>query len=130
MVTRLVGETRRRLAALAPRDADAIRDAGHPVVAYDEAAATANQAIRAFLHERMYRHWRVNRMTTKAREVTIALFSILNRDPLLLPPEWNAVAGDPGTIEAARAIADYIAGMTDRFAVEEHRRLTDLSVPG
>ena len=130
MVTRLVGETRRRLAALAPRDADAIRDAGHPVVAYDEAAAAANQAIRAFLHERMYRHWRVNRMTTKAREVTIALFSILNRDPLLLPPEWNAVAGNPGTVEAARAIADYIAGMTDRFAVEEHRRLTDLSVPG
>ena len=130
LVTRLVGETRRRLALLAPPDADAVRDAGHPVVEYDDETATANQAIRAFLHERMYRHWRVNRMTTKAREVTVALFAILNRDPRLLPPEWNVVAGEAGTVDAARAVADYIAGMTDRFAVEEHRRLTDLSVPG
>lgn len=123
----LVSESRRRIAALAPDSADAIRRAPAPVVAYDAASAEANAAIRAFLHARMYRHWRVNRMTEKARMVTAALFSILSRDPRLLPPEWQARAvGD----HAARAVADYVAGMTDRFAVEEHRRLTDLSIPG
>ncbi len=130
LVTRLIAESGRRLAALSPRDADAIRRCDTPVIAYDEATARGNRAIRVFLHERMYRHWRVNRMSTKAREVTGALFAILNGDPRLLPPEWNKVAGLPGTRQAARAVADYIAGMTDRFAVEEHRRLTDLSVPG
>ena len=130
LCTALTDETRRRLTALAPVDADAIRRAGHPVVAYDEITARANQTIRAFLHARMYRHWRVNRMTEKARHVTASLFSILHRDPRLLPPEWSASAGEGTTERSARAVADYIAGMTDRFAVDEHRRLTDLSIAG
>ncbi len=126
----LVGETRRRLAELGPASADDIRHAGRPVVGFDPDMRAANQAIREFLDARMYRHWRVNRMTEKARHVTAALFAILHRDPRLLPPEWQSQAGEGPTERAARAVADYIAGMTDRFAVEEHRRLTDLSVPG
>ncbi len=77
----------------------------------------------------MYRHWRVNRMTEKARQVTASLFTILQRDTRLLPPEWSALAGEDAA-QSARAVADYIAGMTDRFAVDEYRRLTDLSIPG
>lgn len=130
LCTALIGETRQRLAALAPANADDVRRAGFPVVAYDEAHAAANKAIRRFLHTRMYRHWRVNRMTEKARQVTASLFAILHGDPRLLPPEWSALAGEPGSRAAAEAVADYIAGMTDRFAADEHRRLTDLSVPG
>ena len=130
LVGALIEESGRRLADLAPADAGAIRRAGHPVIGYDDDTARANGAIREFLNARMYRHWRVNRMTAKAREVTAALFAILNDDPRLLTPEWSAIAGSPGTDAAARAVADYIAGMTDRFAVDEHRRLTDLSVPG
>ena len=126
----LVAETRRRIADLRPASADDIRRAGRAVVGYDPAMHAANQAIRAFLYARMYRHWRVNRMTEKARHVTAALFAILHRDPRLLPPEWQAQSGEGTTERSARAVADYIAGMTDRFAVEEHRRLTDLSVAG
>ena len=130
LISALTAETRRRLARLAPRNADDIRDAGEPVVGFDDEWSEANRAIRRFLHARMYRHWRVNRMTVKAREVTASLFAILHRDPQLLPPEWSQNAGEAGGGAAARAACDYIAGMTDRFAVDEHRRLTDLSVPG
>ena len=130
LISAVTGETRRRLERLAPRRADDVRGAGHAVVGFDEEWAEANRAIRRFLHARMYRHWRVNRMTEKARKVTASLFAILHGDPALLPPEWSAEAGRAGSDGAARAVADYIAGMTDRFAVDEHRRLTDLSVPG
>ena len=126
----LTNETSRRIAALDPLDAHAIRRAGRPIVAYDEVTASANDSVRAFLLGRMYRHWRVNRMTEKARNVTASLFSILHRDPRLLPPEWSAVAGEQTDDRSARAVADYIAGMTDRFAVDEYRRLTDLSIAG
>ena len=130
LISALTAETRRRLERLAPRHAGDVRAAGAPIVGFDDEWAEANRAIRAFLHARMYRHWQVNRMSEKARQVTASLFAILHGDPRLLPPEWAAEAEDAGGEGAARAVADYIAGMTDRFAVEEHRRLTDLSVPG
>ena len=82
MVEDLVEETRRRLAKLEPGDADAIRHAKRPVVAFSAAMAEANQAIKEFLFARMYRHWRVNRMTAKARRTTGALFTLLHDDPL------------------------------------------------
>ncbi|HTU52516.1 MAG TPA: deoxyguanosinetriphosphate triphosphohydrolase, partial [Acetobacteraceae bacterium] len=67
------------------------------------------------------------RMTSKARRLIGELFALLSADPALLPPDWGkrAAAG-----KTAVTVGDYIAGMTDRFALEEHRRLTDLSVPG
>jgi dGTPase len=130
MVTDLVTETRRRIAKLAPRDAQAIRAAKQPVVAFSPRIAEANRVIKDFLHARMYRHWRVNRMSTKARRVTEELFRMLHADPSLLPDDWRARAGEGGTNRAAGIVCDYIAGMTDRYAMDEHRRLTDLSVPG
>ena len=78
----------------------------------------------------MYRHWRVNRMTTKARVLTTELFRVLHADTSLLPDDWRARAGEAGTHRAANTVGDYIAGMTDRYAMDEHRRLTDLSVSG
>ena len=130
MVTDLVTETRRRLAKLDPADSEAVRRARQPVVAFSPPMAEANRGIRDFLHNRMYRHWRVNRMTTKARRVTEELFRLLHADPSLLPDDWRARAGEGGTNRSAGVVCDYIAGMTDRFAMDEHRRLTDLSVPG
>ena len=130
LCTALTTESRRRIEALNPRSPCDIRRVAGPVIAYDDGMANENASVRAFLLTRMYRHWRVNRMTEKARHVTAALFSILQRDPRLLPPEWSSVAGEVSTERSARAVADYIAGMTDRFALEEHRRLTDLSIPG
>jgi dGTPase len=131
MVTDLVAESRRRIAALAPRDADAIRAAAAPVVAFSAPIAEANRAIKAFLFARLYRHWRVNRMTAKARRLTGDLFALLHADPGLLRDDWRAQAGpEGGTTRAAATVTDYIAGMTDRFAREEFRRLTDIDVSG
>jgi dGTPase len=100
------------------------------VVAFSPRVAEANRVIKDFLFARMYRHWRVNRMSTKARRVTEELFRVLHADPSLLPDDWRARAGEGGTNRAAGIVCDYIAGMTDRYAMDEHRRLTDLSVPG
>jgi dGTPase len=130
LVTDLVAETRRRIADLDPADADAVRAAPRPVAAFSEAMAEANRAIKEFLFARMYRHWRVNRMTAKARRLTGELFVLLHNDPQLLPDDWRSRAGEGSPPRAAATVADYIGGMTDRFAREEYRRLTDLSVSG
>lgn len=130
MVTDLLAETRARLAKLDPADSDAVRRAKKPVVAFTPAMAEANLVIKDFLRTRMYRHWRVNRMTMKARRLTEELFGLLCAHPSLLPDDWRARAGEGNTHRAASIVTDYIAGMTDRYAMDEHRRLTDLSVPG
>ena len=130
MVGDLAAETARRLRKLAPADANAVRRARPPVGGFSPAMADANLAIKDFLHTRMYRHWRVNRMSAKARRLTEHLFTLLVDDIPTLPDEWRGRAGEADPRRAALTVADYVAGMTDRFAVEEHRRLTDLSVPG
>jgi dGTPase len=130
MITDLIEETRRRLAKLDPKDADAVRRAKQRVVAFAPAMAEAHSIIKDFLFARMYRHWRVNRMTTKARRLTEELFRLLHADPSLLPDDWRARAGEGGTQRAATVVGDYVAGMTDRYATDEHRRLTDITVSG
>jgi len=86
--------------------------------------------LRAFLFEHMYRHYRVNRETSKARRVVRDLFSLFMSEPSCLPTEWqqyltDAQATDDPT-RRARIVGDYIAGMTDRYALLEHRRLFDM----
>ena len=130
MVNDVAAETRRRIAALAPDSVEDIRAAGTSVVAFSGAMAAANQVVRDFLFTRMYRQWRVNRSMAKSRRVLQMLFSLLHGAPALLPPWWQARAGEAGSAAAALAVCDYIAGMTDRFALEEHRRLTDPDIPG
>jgi dGTPase len=131
MVTDVVDETRRRIAALAPEDADAVRHAGQPLVAFSPAMAEAHLVIKEFLYARMYRHWRQNRMHFKARRVTSELFTVLHGNVGLLPDDWRGRAGEGADSRRSAAIvADYIAGMTDRYATDEHVRLTDISVSG
>ncbi len=130
MVTDLIEQTKRHLARLEPKDANAIRRAKQRVVAFSPRMEEGHQVIRDFLFARMYRHWRVNRMTTKARRLTEDLFRLLHADPSLLPDDWRARAGEGGTQRAATTVGDYVAGMTDRYAMDEHRRLTDIAVSG
>ncbi|MCX7686273.1 MAG: deoxyguanosinetriphosphate triphosphohydrolase [Acetobacteraceae bacterium] len=130
MVNDVVAEARRRLAALNPRSAAEVRAAKAPVVAFSEPMQRANKVVREFLYGRMYRHWRVNRTAQKSKRVVQVLFTLLHGGPDMLPGEWQARAGEPGTAATAHAVCDYIAGMTDRFALEEHRRLTDPTIPG
>ncbi len=130
MVIDVVAEAGRRIAALAPRSADDIRAAPGPVIAFSTAMQAANQEVRDFLFERMYRHWRVNRAMQKSKRVSQMLFQLLHGGPQMLPDEWRRRAGEPGSPQCARVVCDYIAGMTDRYALEEHRRLTDPNIPG
>jgi dGTPase len=129
MIHDVIVESQARLKALAPRDADAIRDAKLPAILFSEKLATANAAIKAFLFERMYRHWRVNRMSHKAQGVTKTLGSLLLAKPELLPDDWRVLAGKGSTQQAAIAVRDYVAGMTDRYAMQEYARLMDPGVP-
>ena len=130
MVQDVVAEATRRLARLNPVSVADIRAAEAPVIAFSEAMQAANQQVRGFLFQQMYRHWRVNRTTQKSKRVVQMLFSLLHGGPGMLPPPWRDRAGEAGSAECARTVCDYIAGMTDRFALEEHRRLTDPHIPG
>ncbi len=130
MVTDVIAEAERRLAILRPESPDDIRAAREPVIAFSAAMAEANLAIRDFLFHRMYRHWRVNRTMAKSKRVVQMLFSLLHGGPQMLPPLWRERAGEAGGPACAQVVCDYIAGMTDRYALEEHRRLTDPDIPG
>ncbi|MBI0432877.1 deoxyguanosinetriphosphate triphosphohydrolase [Roseomonas sp. KE0001] len=130
MVQDVVAEAERRLAVLAPRGVEDVRAAGRPMVAFSAPMQAANQTVRQFLRQRMYRHWRVNRTTQKSKRVVQMLFSLLHGGPDMLPPEWRQRAGAAGSADCAAVVCDYIAGMTDRFALDEHRRLTDPNIPG
>ncbi len=125
MVRDLVAETGRRLAASGATTVDEIRRlgrAGRGVLGRD---ARPRPGAERFLYERMYRHYRVNRMTSKARRVVRELFQLFLAEPRCLPGEWRALTGRRHGRGRARIVADYIAGMTDRFALDEHRRLFD-----
>lgn len=119
LVTDLLEETRRRLAAYAVENLADVERAP-PLVAFSPAMTEENRELKRFLHERLYRHYRVVRMTSKARRIIRDLFAAFRDDPRLLPPEHRR-RGEAEGME--RAIADYIAGMTDRYAIKEHRRL-------
>jgi dGTPase len=126
MVEDLIAETGRRLQELSPKSVADIRAAGRPVVAFSEAMARTENSIKAFLYKRMYEHWRLNRSHAKARLVVTDLFTLLFGDPACLPSPWRERAEKALSGPRARIVADYIAGMTDRFALDEHRRLFDL----
>ncbi|MFO1047508.1 MAG: deoxyguanosinetriphosphate triphosphohydrolase [Geminicoccaceae bacterium] len=123
MVRDLVEVARRRLAEHAPDSPDAIRGAGAPVVAFSPAMDDGVAALRAFLRDRVYRHYKVSRMTLKARRVVRELTEALLAAPDCLPDGWRGRAGSPGSPATAAAVRDYVAGMTDRFALDEHDRL-------
>ena len=126
MVEDVLDETRRRLAAAAPKSVADIRALGQPVVAFSPHMAATDRTVKAFLYKRMYEHWKLNRSHSKARRVVTDLFGLLFAEPNCLPPPWRERAEQAGTQARARLVADYIAGMTDRFALDEHRRLFDL----
>ncbi|MGH6947956.1 MAG: deoxyguanosinetriphosphate triphosphohydrolase [Kiloniellales bacterium] len=123
LVNDLLAESRRRLAEAMPADAQAVRDLAEPVVAFSRPMGENARALKSFLFERMYRHGKVNRMAKRARRVVRDLFRVYQAEPDRLPPDWRAPAARVRGAERARIVADYVAGMTDRFAIAEHRRL-------
>jgi dGTPase len=125
MVNDLLAETAHRAAEARVAHASDVRALGAPLVSFSEMMRAHDTALKAFLFERMYRHYRVNRMSSKARRIVRELFDLLNREPDCLPGEWRQQAGAAESATTARVVADYIAGMTDRFALDEHARLFD-----
>jgi len=121
MIEDVIAETRRRLAQTALRSADDVRRAGKALAGFSPAMAQADGAIKGFLYPRMYRHSRITRIMAEAEGVVRDLFERYRSKPSDLPSEW--AAGEEGGQVSARKIADFIAGMTDRYALTEHARL-------
>ena len=117
-VTDLLVESSRRIEAAGVATLADVRETP-ALVGFTEAMRGENRALKQFLHEHLYRHYQVLRMTSKARRIIRDLFGAFTSDPRLLPPQYQAMAKENGP----RTIADYIAGMTDRYAMKEHRRL-------
>ena len=125
MVEDLLSETTRRVEDLAPQTPEAVRDHDEALAGFSDGMDAAFAEIRKFLFKRMYRHYRVNRMMAKAQRVIEDIFPLLLNQPNLLPPGWSEEALAAKEDKRARIVADYIAGMTDNYALEEYKRLTD-----
>ena len=128
-VADLVEASREAIADAAPADIDAVRSRSQPLIRFSAAMQRQHTELKRFLFKNLYRHHRVYRMNVKTKRIVRELFEALFADPGLLPPqqqdkaaELSAIGGDSGR---ARAVADYIAGMTDRYAIAEHEKLFD-----
>jgi len=119
MIEDVISESQRLLDTMKPFDVAAVRAAGAPVIAFSSSMAEAEKSIKDFLRPRMYRHTRVMDVMGQAQDVLRDLFAHYTAHPSDLPDEWRSDAkGD----ESARRIGDFIAGMTDRYALAEHAR--------
>ncbi len=130
-VADLVEATSERLHAAAPADVEAVRASGAPLVGFSDHGLARHRELKSFLRERLYRHYRVHRMTVKAARVVSGLFRCLLDDVRMLPDEARSRAeqleAESGESGRARAVADYVAGMTDRYAIAEYERVFDVS---
>ncbi len=127
MVTDLVAETRDRVARHKPQSVEEVRALDRPIASFSDQMMANDRSLKDFLYANMYRHYRVNRMASKARRVVSDLFELFLNEPQCLPTSWFRRAGAPASNQTARLVADYIAGMTDRYALKEHARLFDVT---
>lgn len=123
MVSDVLAETRSRLAEHNPQSAQDIRELDRPVVAFSDDFRAKEAPLRKFLYENLYRHYKVNRMMGQASRVVSELFELFINDPDILPTELRRQCNGSHTPETARIICDHVAGMTDSFAIAEHRKL-------
>jgi len=126
MVNDVLAETRRRARASGVASAADVRNLGSALVAFSAPVVEDLGHLRVFLYERMYHHWRVNRSRSQARRILAEMFLLFLAEPDVLPGEWFARVKSRDEEGRAQVICDYIAGMTDRYAIEEHRRLFQL----
>ena len=129
MIADLVAETRLGLDALRPASAAEIRRHVAPLAAFSAPLRGELSGLKEFLLRRMYRHPRVLQVMQNAQVVLTNLFNAFAADPLLLPKDWMVQCGGPGDRATARATCDYMAGMTDRFALQEYRRIFHMEFP-
>lgn len=128
MIDDALGETQRRVSKLKLQSADDVRLCGQPLVGFSDEMRANDRALKSFLFKHMYRHFKVNRVMSKAKRVIADLFALFLAEPNVLPTNWAQLCDDPKTQRTARVVSDYIAGMTDRFALQEHRRLFSIEL--
>jgi dGTPase len=126
-VVDLVQTSSRQLEQVCPADLDSVRRHPQALIAFSDSMRERNHELKRFLRKHLYRHYRVHRMSAKAMRVIGELFNAFFEDPRLMPGEAQLKVAElrdfAGTIGQARAVADYIAGMTDRYAIKEHARV-------
>jgi dGTPase len=128
LIVAVYSEARLRLERARPSSVEDVRNQAEALIAFPAEMAQAEVAIKAFLYERMYRHPRVMRVMGEAEQILFDLFARYHKHPGDLPPEWLPMENSGETeTERARRIGNFIAGMTDRFALTEHQRLFDLT---
>jgi dGTPase len=129
MVSDLISETDRRLNQLRPASVSEIRHSGAATAGFSVIVVEGIAGLKQFLFGRMYRHPRVLNVMQNAQTLLTSLFAALLVDPALLPEDWRSRCGAAGDRATARAVCDYMAGMTDRFAAQEYRRIFHMEFP-
>lgn len=127
MIIDVINTSQKNLEMLKPETIADIRNAGKTTVCFSEEMRNQDKTLKKFLMKNMYRHYKVNRMSSKARRVVSELFDLYLTETECLPTEWQKALVGTTEMEKARIVADFIAGMTDRFALLEHKRLFDIS---
>jgi dGTPase len=125
LIGAVVSEARKRLQAAQPKSVEEVRSHGGVLIAFSSDVAQAEAGIKSFLTQRMYRHPRVMAVMNDAEQILSDLFARYQEAPSVLPAEWRPPDGKDTATERARRIGNFIAGMTDRFAITEHQRLFD-----
>jgi dGTPase len=128
LIDDLLAETRARLARSGPQSAADVRQLCSPSVSLSSAMAENLLQLKGFLYDRMYRHPRVVAAMSVAKDVVAGLFAAFAGDPGLMPADWRHACGDTGDARTEQVVRDYIAGMTDRFALVEYRRIFQTEV--
>lgn len=128
MIEDVLAETEARIEAAGVRSTEDVRMAKLMLVAFSPGMLADLGVLRKFLFERMYRHYRVNRTRSQARRLLGEMFQLFMTEPEVMPPEWSVKARQDEGSKRARAVCDYIAGMTDRYAIEEHKKLFSLDL--
>ncbi len=127
MIDDLILETKKNINFLKPKKAEDVRKMKKPLVIFSKEMNSNIFEIRSFLMNKMYRHWKINIMTNKAKNIVGDLFKLYFKEPDLLPLEWNEGLKKSNSNFKARVVSDYIAGMTDRYAIREHKKLFDIN---
>jgi len=124
LIVDLIDTSQANIQAASLKNIDDVRDAG-ALITFSEKMRADALMLKRFLRENLYQHYQVKRMTSKARRIITELFEVFMREPSLLPPDYQITHSDPNAAASrqARKVADYIAGMTDRYAMREHQRL-------
>ena len=120
LIVDLTETSRSKISEYKPKTVSDVRSAP-PMIAFSEAMQAEATMLKRFLRKNLYQHYLVNRMTSKARRIITELFNVFMAEPTLLPPDYQPTQDD--TTSRARRVSDYIAGMTDRYAMREYRRM-------